>query len=162
MCPRKPIKFNECQGHTYGELPLRDIRRVCVKCSFMTGSGERCDPLASPGPWLIGGDVLFWPLLLASLFISSNNCQDNSGCSVTWLWKCGAGVLRKCNTETIRPIYLQLMSWRWLGWLYTLQSSFRLFGERLRLFTGRGVSFMVTVSFPYRIHNPSRTQKLIQ
>ena len=102
----------------------------------------------------------FGPSSLRASFISSSNCNVKLGCHVNLCVTYGA----VSDQSATRQYDRSTCSWRLaLPWRpYTLQSNFRLFGERLRLFIGRGVSFMVTVSFPYRIHNPSRTQKLIQ
>ena len=85
-------------------------------------------------------------------------------CQLRLLCRCVCGVW--CGDESLFCTKVQKRQYhestcRWHlalpWWPYTLQSNFRLFSELLRLFTGRGVSFMATVLFPYRIHNASRT-----
>ena len=158
----EPIKFNNCTTGTPTESFLCMTLDGCVwnGCSWLVP--ERGVTLL-----LIQGLAYWWrcvvlapPLCEFPYKLEQLQWQLRLLCELVWEVRCSACY----QSATQRQYDRSTCSWRlalpW--WPYTLQSNFRLFSERLRLITGRGVSFVVTVSFRYRIHNPSRTEKLIQ
>ena len=89
VCDRfmNPIKLKECQRTRPWRVSLvwrqRGVCEMVVHDRFRREVWSSCFSRA----WLIGDDVLFWPLLFASSFISSSNCNVKSGCCVNLIVK---------------------------------------------------------------------------
>ena len=140
---------------THGEVPLRDVRGVYVKCLFLTGSGERCNPLASPGPCLIGELCVVWSLLPCEPVYKLGQWQ----CQVRILYNLVVRVQHRDNTTKVTP------SWR-LGVYsddlipYKVTSNYSVSNwDELQ---ADMFDLWLQLRFHNRIHNPSRTQNLLQ